>query len=70
MYTSSVRLREPCERRGDPDFNIFYYVFYADYDDKVRDAGSPRCAREDGEEEPWVATPLKAAREDVSRGAH
>jgi len=31
MQTSSACLREPCERRGDPDFNIYYYVFYTDY---------------------------------------
>jgi len=42
MQTSSVRLRELCIRRGDPDFDIYYYVFDEDYYDKVRNAGSPR----------------------------
>jgi len=45
MQTSSVRLREPCIRRGDPDFDIYYYVFYADYYDKVRNPGSPLHSR-------------------------
>jgi len=27
MHTPNVRLREPCERRGDPDFDIYFYTF-------------------------------------------
>ena len=45
MQTSSVRLREPCERRGDPDFDIYYYDFYTDYFNKVRNRWIATLAR-------------------------
>jgi len=45
MQTSSVRLREPPKVAWRSGFNIYYYVFYADYYDKVRNRWIATLAR-------------------------
>ena len=41
MQKSIIRLREPCEQRGDPDFSIYYYAFIQIMMIKVRNPGLP-----------------------------